>query len=158
MKAAMISATVLVASLMFADQSQAQNYFGRGFDAGLPYYGFGYSGSLYGLGYVPVPPYYALHPPVYYSHEIIRRPVGDSPYAYRSRRPDVSRRQFSRNPFVPDTVLEDGSPQSSQPSDSVAQVIVNPFYGSDQRSLLGSKLIFNPYYAKPEAAVAQTSR
>ena len=76
MKAAIICATLLVASLMYTNQSQAQNYFDGGIHPGVPYFGFGYSGSLYGLGYVPVPPYYALHPPVYYSHEIRRRPIG----------------------------------------------------------------------------------
>ena len=160
MKAAMICATVLVASLMFTNQSQAQNYFGGGINSGLPYFGFGYSGSLYGLGYVPVPPYYALHPPVYYSHEIRRRPVGDSPYAYQSRRPTpiTIRLQFSRNPFVPNPTIEEDSQQTAQATDSVAKVMRNPFYRDEQLSLVGSKLILNPYYAKPEAVVAQTGQ
>jgi len=153
MKAAMICATVLVASLMFTNESQAQNCYGGGFGAGQ-YYGFGYSRSWY----VPVPPYYALHPPVYYSHEIRRRPVGDSPYAYQSRRPaPESRRQLSLNPFVPDAINEEGSPQAAQATDSVANVMRNHFYGDDQQSLAASKLIYNPYYAKPEAIVAQAS-
>ena len=159
MKAAIICATFFVASLMFTNQSQAQNYFGRGINSGLPYFGFGYSGSLYGLGYVPVPPYYALHPPVYYSHEIVRRPMGDSPYAYQSRRPlPPPRRHFVLNPFVPDPVSNEGSQQTAQGTDSVAKVMRNPFYGGDQRSLVGSRLILNPYYATPEAVVAQASR
>ena len=32
------------------------------------------------LGYIPVPPYFALHPPVYYSHNVAV-PYGVSPYA-----------------------------------------------------------------------------
>jgi|KBSSwiStaDraftv2_1062776.scaffolds.fasta_scaffold2077265_1 hypothetical protein len=56
-----------------------------------PFYGYGYGGwgqMGYGQGIYNgmnrVPPYFALHPPVYYSHDIIRRPMGNSPYAYPS--------------------------------------------------------------------------
>ena len=59
--------------------------------AQYPYGGMGYGGwgqGNYGQGYYSganrVPPYFALHPPVYYSHEIIRRPMGVSPFAYPS--------------------------------------------------------------------------
>ncbi|MDA1054137.1 MAG: hypothetical protein O3C40_27125 [Planctomycetota bacterium] len=158
MKAAMICATFLVASLMFTNESRAQNCYGGGIGSGLPYFGYGYSGSLYGLGRVPVPPYFALHPPVYYSHEIRRRPVGDSPYAYPARRPaQEPRRQLSLNPFVPDPITEEGKQQTSQAPDSVAKVIRNPFYGDDPESLAAAKLIYNPYYAKSEFIVAQAS-
>jgi hypothetical protein len=57
--------------------------------AQYPYGGMGYGGwgqSYYGQGMNQginrVPPYFALHPPVYYSHETIRRPMGPSPFAY----------------------------------------------------------------------------
>lgn len=157
MRAVMIGAALLVASLMFANEARAQNCYGGGVYSGLPYHGFGYSGSLYGLGFVPVPPYFALHPPVYYSHEILRRPVGDSPFAYPPRRPAPEpKRQFSLNPFIPDPIIQDPL-QASQANDSVAQVMRNPFYGDDQQSLAASKLIYNPYYAKPEAVVAQAN-
>jgi hypothetical protein len=43
-------------------------------------YGGGLS-SLYHTGHIPVPPYFALHPPVYYSYPIART-YGYSPYAY----------------------------------------------------------------------------
>jgi len=44
-------------------------------------YGWGYGGT-YGSyrNNVPVPPYFALHPPVYYGKRY-QRPYGDSPYA-----------------------------------------------------------------------------
>lgn len=154
MKAVMICAALLVASLVFTNESQAQNFYGGGFNPAFGNYGYGYAQSWY----VPVPPYYALHPPVYYSHEIVRRPVGDSPYAYQSRRPAAEpRRQLSMNPFVPDAVNGEGSPQAAQANDSTAQVMRNPFYGDDPASLADSKLILNPYYAKPAAVVAQAS-
>ncbi|MCE9526566.1 MAG: hypothetical protein K8R36_10985 [Planctomycetales bacterium] len=62
--------------------------------AQYPYGGYGFGGyggwvqMNYGQGYYAetgrVPPYFALHPPVYYSHQIIRRPMGASPFAYPS--------------------------------------------------------------------------
>lgn len=159
MRTALICAALLIAGAMWTNESCADYGFGGGIYSGLPYHGFGYSGSLYGLGYVPVPPYYALHPPVYYSHEIRRRPVGDSPYAYPPRRPAPEpRRQFLLNPFiVPEPVIEEVPQQTSQATEPVAQVMQNPFYGDSQESLAASPLIHNPYYAKPEAVVAQVS-
>ena len=73
----------ILAATIFSAAAQAQ----------YPYGGFGYGGgwgwqSGYGQGvfpgYGPRPPYFALYPPVYYSHEIVRRPVGPSPFAYPS--------------------------------------------------------------------------
>ena len=39
-----------------------------------------YNRSLYGLGRLPLPPYFALHPPVYYGTRYAR-PYGVSPFA-----------------------------------------------------------------------------
>ena len=63
--------------------------------AGHPWYGpvaGGYGG--YDTGYVypyfyrvrsiPTPPYFALHPPVYYGPRLLYRPYGNSPFAYPS--------------------------------------------------------------------------
>ncbi len=69
------------AALLLPAAAQAQYpYGGMGYGGwGQPNYGQGvYRGSNF------VPPYFALHPPVYYSHEIIRRPMGASPFAYPS--------------------------------------------------------------------------
>jgi len=69
------------AAILFPAAAQAQ----------YPYGGYGYGGwgqMNYGQGIYRgsnfVPPYFALHPPVYYSHEINRRPMGASPFAYPS--------------------------------------------------------------------------
>ena len=35
--------------------------------------------SLYNLGHIPVPPYFALHPPVYYGQRVFRT-YGESPF------------------------------------------------------------------------------
>ncbi|QDU31516.1 hypothetical protein ETAA8_66750 [Anatilimnocola aggregata] len=42
--------------------------------------GWGYLGTR--VGFAPQPPYFAIHPPVYYSSQIIRRPYGTSPFAW----------------------------------------------------------------------------
>jgi hypothetical protein len=36
----------------------------------------------YDRGYVPLPPYFSVYPPVYYSPHITARPYGASPYAW----------------------------------------------------------------------------
>jgi hypothetical protein len=71
------------AAVIFPAAAQAQYPYGG--------YGYGYGGwgqMNYGQGIYRgsnfVPPYFALHPPVYYSHEINRRPMGASPFAYPS--------------------------------------------------------------------------
>ena len=54
---------------------------------GFPYPGWlGFYGSPYSLGQIPVPPYFSLHPPVYYSQPVARS-YGYSPYAYPGTMP-----------------------------------------------------------------------
>ncbi len=80
-----VIAAALVAVLMASSAATASAAWG---DCYLPYgnpYGYGYGyGYQYGVGpsYVPTPPYFAIHPPVYYSHVINRRSYGSSPFAY----------------------------------------------------------------------------
>ncbi len=73
-------AAAFAATLLPAAAQAQYPYGGLGYGGwGQPNYGQGiYQGSNYR------PPYFALHPPVYYSHEIIRRPMGASPFAYPS--------------------------------------------------------------------------
>ncbi len=92
---------------------------------GFPYPGWiGYYASPYSLGQIPVPPYFALHPPVYYSAPVPRS-YGYSPYAYSgdTRTPDVVQPQVIDNPHVEpkETVQRIGTKTVS------AQVILNPF-------------------------------
>jgi len=74
---------LLAAAFAVSGEARADHYGPRGgfFNGGLPYFGYGYSGSLYGLGRLFVPPYYAVHPPVYYSG-VTPRTYGDSPFAW----------------------------------------------------------------------------
>ena len=46
------------------------------------YGGYGYGCNFASGGYVFPPPFYAVHPPVYYSPMITARPYGSSPFAW----------------------------------------------------------------------------
>lgn len=76
----------------------------------------------YTLGYVPVPPYYALHPPVYYSVPVAR-PYGYSPYP------------------LPGTVMP------PIPESPVALEITNPYVERNEVDSVATtpQLIVNPY-------------
>lgn len=95
-------------------------------------YGFVINGNYGGLprayNYrVPTPPYFAVHPPVYYSHAV-RRPYGLSPYAWPASRSNFARvhsaPRMVHNPFAPQTKakVQREAVAASQP-----QMIFNPF-------------------------------
>ena len=112
---------------------------GCGTMSGLaPVYGYGFSGNLYGLGKIPVPPYFALHPPVYYSEQVAR-PYGLSPFAHRSvpvesHAKAKAKPVMIRNPHVttPATAPDETAPKTARPADKVAssRMIVNPFFAA----------------------------
>lgn len=100
---------------------------------------FGVAGSLYGSGYVPVPPYFSIHPPVYYSRQIIYRPMGDSPFAYLPRRSlaaapayretaesEVAEPELIENPYVHSS-SDLASVKSASVARSWPKMILNPF-------------------------------
>lgn len=122
-------------------------------DPGLAYgylFGYGATNTPTIRSFVPAPPYFALHPPVYYGQRYTR-PYGDSPFAswpqlqpapgYQPR-PAASHAQILLNPYVP--CAEPGCAASStQSKDSVAGimpvqalVIENPYYHSTQTGRL----------------------
>ena len=73
-------AVALLAAL--AVQSPAQAQWGCGLGGyGMNYYGYGMPVGWYTGVQGRMPPYFALHPPVYYSGEIVRIPYGASPFA-----------------------------------------------------------------------------
>lgn len=99
---------------------------------------FGYSGTMYGLGFVPVPPYFALHPPVYYGERFFRS-YGESPFARPpfSSRPQRIQAQLVVNPFARDVLLppspvsNPAATESAAPIEEVTakvEMIINPFY------------------------------
>ena len=99
--------------------------------SGLPgLYGYGYSGNLYGLGRIPVPPYFALHPPVYYSAPQAR-PYGISPFAHRRAPLEVQtvKPVAIINPFVRKHEQASPAPKATKQDKvtSRGEVIVNPF-------------------------------
>ena len=143
-----LAITALFSCLALTAQSNAQNYFGNG----LPYHGFGYSGSLYGLGYIPVPPYFAIHPPVYYSPQISRS-YGDSPFSYAPKRPmPRPKRQIVLNPHVPKAEQTVQNPEEKV----AAKIILNPFYDSCEQLAAIQQLQTNLRYlaADPDLAKA----
>jgi hypothetical protein len=84
---------------------------------------------LYGSGAIPVPPYFSLHPPVYYSRPVART-YGYSPWAYppQTKTPDVAPRtpKVIQNKFVPPT--KDGTTKAAKHRVAAAPVrILNPF-------------------------------
>lgn len=94
---------------------------------------YGSSGTMYGLGRVPVPPYYALHPPVYYGYRLAR-PYGYSPYAAPA---GVLPAEFVQAPKLIDNpfyVRGSKDTESAAPAAETSQVtsvpgmIINPFF------------------------------
>jgi hypothetical protein len=104
-----------------------RGYYGYGF----PWFGYGNNGpAAYALGNIPTPPYFALHPPVYYSHPIAR-PYGHSPFACPCycghARKSV---RVVVNPYLPIEPAAKEAPAKA----SVAAVplrVANPFYRAD---------------------------
>jgi hypothetical protein len=103
----------------------------------LAYYGYGYPR----LGYTPYQvPYFALHPPVYYSYPV-PRPYGYSPFAYP---PGVMTPEISapgpviiQNKFVPQKSIKAAG------RDRVAQTplrITNPYVVQSDSNPVASKV------------------
>jgi hypothetical protein len=89
----LIAACLCVASLSAAGIASAAGPAYLPSDCGAWNYGYGRGIAGYGgyaylaprISFVPTPPYFALHPPVYYSAQIYRRPYGWSPYAFNGQ-------------------------------------------------------------------------
>jgi len=117
---------------VFVTEVRAGGFQGR---TGLPWFAYGYSGSLYGLGRLPVPPYYAIHPPVYYSLPQAR-PYGHSPFAYSGdyhAQLKVERR-IIRNPHAELMPLPEPVESPAESTASMARVIANPYYTAETGS------------------------
>ena len=103
---------------------------------GNNYFGDGGFTNLYNQGFIPVPPYFALHPPVYYSAPVPRS-YGYSPFPYPGTVPTpevVMGPEEIINPHVdPDANGEEVPvpPQEQEASQRTArvspEVIRNPF-------------------------------
>jgi len=104
-------------------------------------YGWNYFRAPLRTGNLPTPPYFSIHPPVYYSG-LIHRPYGDSPYAYYPDRP-VSMM------FTPGAIA------------STPKMIDNPYVKGDASTAstaTKSKLIINPYYEPSDELAAAANQ
>ena len=108
-----------------------------GYGGGSCFFGDGGFTNLYNQGFIPVPPYFALHPPVYYSAPVPRS-YGYSPFAYPGTVPTpevVMGPEEIINPHVVPEELEEAPEPSQEASNRTAsapQVIRNPFVEQGQ--------------------------
>lgn len=108
----------------------------------FPWFGHGNNGpAAYSLGNIPAPPYFALHPPVYYSHPTPRS-YGHSPFAcscdchHMGRQISASR--VVENPFIQVKPVNPPTnpPDKSEKPVKIAAVphrMANPFYEKPNR-------------------------
>src|SRR5688572_29128661 len=80
------SLAIAFSALLLIAPSNASAYWGNYGCGAYPWGGYSWGwgtafNSNYGWNYVPPPPYFAVHPPVYYSPYITARHYGASPYA-----------------------------------------------------------------------------
>jgi hypothetical protein len=108
---------------------------GGGF--GTNYYGYGLPAGWYTGVQGRLPPYFALHPPVYYSGQIIRIPYGCSPFA---------------NPYGPGCAMAPVTVPAVEPEAAPqTKAIENPFFKpvevtkTPRKADLGM-MIDNPFY------------
>ena len=108
---------------------------------GMAQYPFpGYTGfaSPYSLGQIPVPPYFSLHPPVYYSMPVPRT-YGYSPFAYPGsvRTPDVAieEPEIIENPHV-----EESNASFENNTKTASYLIIdNPYVSDDLKQQLSTR-------------------
>jgi len=147
--------TVVLLAVCVQDASAQYGYRG-----GFPRIGGrGFYGSRLYSNYEKQP-YFALYPPVYYSHEIVRRPYGYSPFALP---PGVSPAELRRGRSA-------NAGRAIQPAAApTPQMIENPFYqanaaGKPATSAVTAggqaEMIQNPFYqagpqVRPEYVTAE---
>lgn len=88
--------------------------------------------SMYSVGAIHLPPYFALHPPVYYEMPVPRT-YGYSPWAYP--------------PYVPTPEIEAPVPEIIQ-----NKFVPQPVKGASEKPKMASAplMIRNPYVVQPE--------
>jgi hypothetical protein len=134
---------LILCGLFTANVAQAQYPYGGDLAAWNGWGGYGHGWGYLGtrVGFVPQPPYYAIHPPVYYSAQIIRRPYGTSPYAWPATYPPFttvaieSQESVTADPafFINPHVAGNAGggqlppPRNNGQSNVQPQLIVNPY-------------------------------
>lgn len=102
---------------------------GGGYGCCGNYFGDGGFSNLYNQGFIPVPPYFALHPPVYYSVPVPRT-YGYSPFAYPGGVPTPDVELGPEEIINPHVVPEEAPEPAQETSNQTAAaplVIRNPF-------------------------------
>lgn len=142
-------------------EADAQILYGQG--GGYGPYGHPYGSSLYSLGRIPVPPYFSLHPPVYYSG-IKPTTYGSTPFAQRPRITINYPVHKLPAPAADQPAMRMKSPETQ--SARATKVVMNPFVKSEPTlaprqpadhspETRSAKVIQNPYVAKPRLASAR---
>lgn len=141
------SANVAHAQFPYGGDLAAWNGWG-GYGAG---YGWGYLGTR--VGFVPQPPYYAIHPPVYYSAQIIRRPYGYSPYAWPATYPPFNTQVIESRASMNADPAVFINPYAAQPGNGGGQLPPprNAPAAGDNSSVQ-PQLIINPYVVSKAVA------
>lgn len=129
----------IVVTLGLASTLRAENPIDRWFSPNSLLH----SRSLYGLGRLPLPPYFALHPPVYYGIRYTR-PYGASPFASA---PQLQSPQGYA--AVPWPTEIPGTPPSRQTHPHTPPA-------KTARTTDRSRVIINPYYQPAEKSAAES--
>jgi hypothetical protein len=130
MKRSLVVGLVVFAAAAYSSTAHADGGF---YGYGFPWFGYGNQGpAAYALGNIPAPPYFALHPPVYYSHPVART-YGRSPFACPCDCHHPSRQSVVRviaNPYVPATPAKPSDTPAAGEGKVAAKVerIANPYY------------------------------
>jgi hypothetical protein len=134
----LLPAAAVLAVGLWAQTASAQCY-GGGYDGFTGSFGtlnaYGSGGTLYGSGYIPVPPYFSIHPPVYYSHQYYR-PYGWTPFAQPSYMGAAVLRPEPRM-VVNQYVKQPAKAAARTDSTAKAELIVNPFYVKQESTSQG---------------------
>ena len=98
---------------------------------------FGFFERPYASGRIPTPPYFAIHPPVYYSYAVPRS-YGYSPFAYPGsvRTPEIVDQSIKKaavitNPYVKSKVKEaskNDSDDKTARNEPKPEMVINPYY------------------------------
>lgn len=131
---ALICSLVVVLALSSAAPSVVSAANGQPFGCGSGWGGY-YPFYGYNRGQQQYIPYFALHPPVYYSQPV-PRPYGYSPFAYPpgTMTPDVPQvtSEITINPFVPRKATTDNTADKTAEAEPLR--IRNPYYYGEKDS------------------------
>ena len=140
----MVAGLLAASAVSNSVQAQAVGPYCSG---GFPFPGWGgYFSSPYATGRIPTPPYFALHPPVYYSAPVART-YGYSPYAYPGsvRTPEIVAPQSAmiHNPYVsPESEQKVSSKDTVVEAKPVPKMIQNPFVDQNKRTVLTGSEVY----------------